>query len=166
MVQADDVNKIKSKIALIKVSYLKKTKEDKEQKLQSYLAGGGIKEDYKPTDDPLEGKFNELFNVYKQKRSIFLENLEKEKVENLAEKQEILESLKELIGSDETLKKTYDDFKELQDRWKGIGMVPQNELNNLWQNYHFLVEKFFDKVKINRELRDLDLKKNLEQKIN
>jgi len=44
-------------------------------------------------------------------------------------------------------------------------MVPAAELSNLWQNYHFLVEKFFDKVRINKELRDLDLKKNLEHKI-
>ncbi|MCF8332476.1 MAG: DUF349 domain-containing protein, partial [Bacteroidales bacterium] len=73
--------------------------------------------------------------------------------------------LRELINSEETLKKTYDDFKALQEKWKEIGMVPKSEVNELWKNYHFLVEKFFDKVKINKELRDLDLKKNLEQKI-
>jgi hypothetical protein len=165
LVQAEDVNKIKSKVALIKVSYLKKTKDEKEQRYQSYLEDGGDKEDYHPTEDPLEGKFNQLFDIYKQKRSIFLENLEKEKVENLAKKKGLLEELKELIGSEETLKKTYDDFKDLQERWKETGMVPKNEVNNLWQNYHFLVEKFFDRVKINNELKDLDLKKNLEQKI-
>ena len=53
----------------------------------------------------------------------------------------------------------------MQDRWKEIGMVPRTEINNLWQNYHFLVEKFFDKVKLNKELKDLDLKKNLEAKM-
>ena len=73
--------------------------------------------------------------------------------------------MKELINSEETLKKTYDEFKKLQDEWKQIGMVPASELSNLWQNYHFLVEKFFDKVRINNELRDLDLKKNMELKI-
>ncbi|MCK5839119.1 MAG: DUF349 domain-containing protein, partial [Bacteroidales bacterium] len=62
-------------------------------------------------------------------------------------------------------RKTYDEFKALQERWKEIGMVPKNEVNNLWQSYHFLVEKFFDRVKINKELKDLDLKKNLERKI-
>ncbi len=70
-----------------------------------------------------------------------------------------------LINSEETLKKTYDEFKTIQDKWKEIGMVPKGEVNTLWQNYHFLVEKFFDRVKINKELRDLDLKKNLESKI-
>jgi len=165
LVQVDDVNKIKSRIASIKVSFLKKTKEEKEKRYQSYLGEGGDKEDYHPADDPLEEKFNQLFGIYRQKRSIFLENLEKEKIENLATKKNILEQLKELINSEETLKKTYDDFRTLQESWRQIGMVPKNEVNNLWQNYHFLVEMFFDKVKINKELKDLDLKKNLEQKI-
>jgi hypothetical protein len=63
------------------------------------------------------------------------------------------------------LKKTYDEFRAIQDKWKEIGQVPATEITNLWNNYHFLIEKFYDKVKINRELRDLDLKKNLEAKI-
>ena len=77
----------------------------------------------------------------------------------------ILDELKELIDSEETLKKTYDEFNRLQTEWKEIGMVPATELNDLWQNYHFLVERFFDKIRINKELRDLDFKKNLELKV-
>ena len=91
--------------------------------------------------------------------------MEKQKVENLAKKQAILDELKEIIASDDSLKKTYDDFRGLQDRWKEIGPVPAAENSNLWNNYHFLVEKFFDKVRIGRELRDLDMKKNLDAKI-
>ena len=165
LVQEEDVTKIKARVAMIKVAYLKKTKEEKEAKYQAYITEGGEKEDYSPLEDELESKFNEIFDIYRQKRVIYLENLEKEKIDNLQKKKDILEALKELIGSEETLKKTYDDFKDLQDSWKETGMVPKNEVNNLWQTYHFLVEKFFDKVKINKELKDLDLKKNLEQKI-
>ena len=170
LVAEDDVNKIKSKIALIKVNYLKKTKAEKEALIDKTLSkekddDQAEVEEVAEVEDAVEAKFNELFNIYKQKRSIFLENLEKEKVENLQKKKDILEALKNLISSEETLKKTYDDFRELQGQWKEIGMVPKAEVNNLWQNYHFLVEKFFDKVKINKELKDLDLKKNLEQKI-
>jgi hypothetical protein len=165
----DDINKVKSKVALIKLAYLKKYKEEKEEKFNAGLSKPHEEEESDANEalveDTTEIRFNELFDIYKQKRSIFLENLEKEKVENLQKKQAILEELKSLISSEETLKKTYDDFKSLQDRWKDIGMVPKSEVNNLWQNYHFLVEKFFDKVKINKELKDLDLRKNLEQKI-
>jgi hypothetical protein len=86
-------------------------------------------------------------------------------IDNLKKKNELLEEIRELVNSDETLKDTYDKFNEIQTRWKAVGMVPKTEIQNLWNNYHFLVEKFFDKVKINKELRDLDLKKNLESKI-
>jgi len=93
------------------------------------------------------------------------EEEERIKQENLTLKQAALEELRQLIDSEESLKTTYDEFKKLQEKWKEIGAVPKNEVNNLWQNYHFLVEKFFDKVKINKDLRDLDLKKNLESKV-
>ncbi len=165
LVNEDDVTKIKSRIALIKVAFLRKTKQFKETSYQSFLEEGGEKESYAPENDELEEKFNKLFDVYRQKRAVYLDDLETEKIENLKKKQAILDALKELIGSEETLKKTYDDFRDLQENWRTIGMVPKTEVNNLWQSYHFLVEKFFDKVKINKELKDLDLKKNLEQKI-
>lgn len=168
LVAADDVNTIKSKVSQIKVAYLKKTKAEKEALIDKTFTDeddAEEKEETQPVEDALEVKFNELFDIYKQKRAIYLENLEKEKAENLEKKKQILEDLKNLIASEETLKKTYDDFRALQEQWKEIGMVPKSEVNNLWQNYHFLVEKFFDKVKINKELKDLDLKKNLEQKI-
>lgn len=168
LVAADDVNVIKSKVSQIKVAYLKKTKAEKEALIDKTFTDDDDaeeKEEAQPVEDATEVKFNELFDIYKQKRAIYLENLEKEKAENLEKKKQILEDLKDLIASEETLKKTYDDFRALQERWKEIGMVPKSEVNNLWQNYHFLVEKFFDKVKINKELKDLDLKKNLEQKI-
>jgi len=167
-VNEEDITSVKSKIALIKVAFLQKTKEFKESSYQERLNETEDKEEkqkIEPLVDDLETKFNELFDIYRQKRAIYTENLEKEKVDNLKKKQDILEKLKDLINSEETLKKTYDEFRELQEEWRNIGMVPKLEVNNLWQNYHFLVEKFFDKVKINKELKDLDLKKNLEQKI-
>jgi len=93
------------------------------------------------------------------------EEEERIRQENLKLKLAALDDLRKLIDSEESLKTTYDEFKKLQEKWREIGAVPKNEVNNLWQNYHFLVEKFFDKVKINKDLRDLDLKKNLEAKI-
>lgn len=165
IVKEDEVTQFKRKISLIKVNFVKINKVEKDQKLEDFLEQGGDKKDYDSGLDNIESRFNDAFSIYKRKRKIYLEELEKQKIANLELKKIILEELKALIDSEESLKKTYDDFKELQERWKVIGMVPKNEVNNLWQNYHFYVEKFFDKVKINKELRDLDLKKNLEAKI-
>jgi len=164
-VKEADISRIKTTVALIKVAFLKLTKDDKEKHLKEYLAGGGDEVDYQPPFDPLEERFNNAFELYKQNKAIYSEEQERLKIQNLEAKRKILEEFKELINSEETLKKTYDEFKNLQERWREIGLVPKNEVNNLWQSYHFLVEKFFDKVKINKELKDLDLRKNLENKI-
>ncbi|NQT78586.1 MAG: DUF349 domain-containing protein, partial [Bacteroidetes bacterium] len=165
LVKEEDINTIKTKLALIKVAFLKMLKEEKQTALDKFLEEGGLKEDYKPEENKLEARFNSAFEIYRKNKARYNERQEKLKLENLDKKKEILEKLKALIGSEETLKKTYDEFRTLQAEWKEIGMVPSGEVSNLWQNYHFLVEKFFDKVKINRELRDLDLKKNLELKV-
>lgn len=164
-VQDVDVVKIKDKVTAIKIAFLKLNKEDRDRELEQFILDGGDKDSYEHSDDPLETRFKAAFNIYKANKAKFNEILEQQKVENHKMKLAILDELKQLIASEETLKKTYDDFNALQERWKAIGQVPANEITNLWNTYHFLVEKFYDKVKINRELRDLDLKKNLEAKI-
>ncbi|MCO5261438.1 MAG: DUF349 domain-containing protein [Lentimicrobium sp.] len=172
LVKQDDVNKIKGEVSQIKVAFLKLNKEFKHEAYQKLAAAaaeieGDNESEESPVipDDEIEERFKAAFQIYKQNKGKYNEQQEKIKIQNLEAKNHILEELKVLISSEETLKKTYDEFKVLQERWKAIGMVPKTEINTLWQNYHFLVEKFFDKVKINKELKDLDLKKNLEAKI-
>ena len=165
LVQDSDVQNIKDKVAAIRLHFNKLNKEDMDNELDQFLQGGGEVESFQHVEDPIEQRFNAAFGIFKANRAKQNEDMEKQKVENLAKKQAILEELKEIIASDDSLKKTYDDFRALQDRWKEIGPVPAAENSNLWNNYHFLVEKFFDKVRIGRELRDLDMKKNLDAKI-
>ena len=165
LVQDSDVQNIKDKVAAIRLHFNKLNKEDMDNELDQFLQGGGEAESFQHVEDPIEQRFNAAFGIFKANRAKQNEDMEKQKVENLAKKQAILEELKEIIASDDSLKKTYDDFRGLQDRWKEIGPVPAAENSNLWNNYHFLVEKFFDKVRIGRELRDLDMKKNLDAKI-
>ena len=164
-VQDTDVAKIKDKVASIKFNFLKICKEERDQEMEQFILDGGDKENYEHVEDPLEARFRAAFNIFKDNKAKYNDALEEQKVANLQQKNAILEELKQLINSEETLKKTYDEFRVLQDKWKEIGQVPAAEITNLWNNYHFLIEKFYDKVKINRELRDLDLKKNLEAKI-
>jgi hypothetical protein len=165
VVKEDNINAIKTTIALIKVAFLKKKKEENLTKYEAALAESSSKNELPAEQDELDVKFTDIFNIYKANKARYVEEQEKQKHENLRKKLHIIEDLKNLISSEETLKKTYDEFKVLQDRWKEVGMVPRGEINNLWQNYHFLVEKFFEKVKLNKELKDLDLKKNLEAKM-
>ncbi|MCD4697875.1 MAG: DUF349 domain-containing protein, partial [Bacteroidales bacterium] len=164
-VTESDINAIKKKVSQIKVAFLKLNNEAHQQKIETFISQGGEEEGFTDEKDEIENRFNIAFSIYKKNRKKWLEELEKEKVRNLETKKLILEELKSLIESEESLKKTYDEFRGLQEKWRQAGMVPKSEVNNLWQNYHFYVEKFFDKVKINNELRDLDMKKNMESKI-
>lgn len=165
LVQDTDVQNIKDKVAAIRLHFNKLNKVDMDAEMERFIQDGGAMESFQHVEDETEKRFNSAFGIFKANRAKQNEDLEKQKAENLVKKQAILEELKGIIASDESLKKTYDDFRALQDRWKEIGPVPAAENSNLWNNYHFLVEKFFDKVRIGRELRDLDMKKNLDLKI-
>jgi len=167
LVQHEDINYIRKHIGLIKVAFRNFIKEQGLSEYEKNISKSEIdsgSEELPEIVDELVVRFDKAFGIYKQKKSVYDHALEKQKQDNLKEKEAILEELRHLIESEEELKKTYDVFKELQEKWREIGPVPQSANNTLWNNYHFLVEKFFDKVKINKELRDLDLKKNLEAK--
>ena len=165
IVREPDVMKIKDQVTAIRVQFMKLNKDDMDKEWENFLQEGGDKDNFQHVMDDAEKRFNSAFGIFKANRAKQNELIDAQKEENLAQKQAILEELKVLISSDETLKKTYDDFRALQEKWKSIGQVPATENANLWNTYHFLVEKFFDKVNINRELRDLDMKKNLDAKI-
>ena len=147
-----------------RVLAIKKQFEEKTAQLAQPATDENTDADNKPAD-PIADEYNELYNQYRQKRQKHNKELDEQKQHNLEQKNQLLDELRELINSNDTLKAAHDKFNNIQDRWKSIGDVPRNEINNLWNNYHFLIEQFFTKVKINKELRDKDLKANLDQKI-
>ena len=112
----------------------------------------------------IERGFKDLYSQYKAKRAVYTQELEKNKEENYQEKLAVIEDLKNLVEASEDLKETFPRFREIQNRWRAIGPVPQPKVKDLYDTYQHYVEKFYDYVKINKEFRDLDFKKNLEAK--
>ena len=112
----------------------------------------------------IERAFKELYARYKGRRAVYFQNLEREKQANLEKKLEVIEELKKLLESTEDINKTFPEFRALQARWREIGPVPQARVKDVYDTYQHNVENFYDLVKINNELRDLDFKKNLEIK--
>ncbi|MDZ7776698.1 MAG: DUF349 domain-containing protein [Bacteroidales bacterium] len=166
VVQVENINKVKNKIALIRSAFIQKTKEKKQEDYENFVQKGAEDEEFVEQPDELEQQFNEVFGVYKQKKAEYNQKQEEQKKINLgAEKRRSSIVYGHSSTPKSRFKKTYDDFRALQAEWRNTGMVPRGEVNELWKNYHFLVEKFFDKVKINQELRNMGLKKNLEKKI-
>ncbi|HKJ43159.1 MAG TPA: DUF349 domain-containing protein [Sunxiuqinia sp.] len=157
---------IKADIDSIKVNFYKKHHALVEEEKKKFLEDGGAEEDFESSDTIYEEDLRELLKDFRQLRSKHHRQLEDEKEENLQRKYEIIEDIKNLVNRKESINKTFQEFRDLQQEWREIGPVPQSKLKDLWETYHHHVENFYDYIKINRELRDLDLKKNMEAKIN
>ena len=112
----------------------------------------------------IEKGFKDLYNAYKRERAEYNRQLEKERENNQALKEAVIADLKALLEKQEDVNATFPEFREIQNRWRAIGPVPAQSYRNLNEPFQLYVEQFYDMVKINRELRDLDFKKNLEAK--
>ncbi len=165
VLQEYDSRDIKGDIDAIKAAFYKNLKDAVEAAKKDFIEAGGAEEEFKAEEDPYENDIKDLQREYRQLRIERSKRLENEKEDNLQKKYEVIEKIKGLINNEESINKTFNEFRALQQEWRDIGLVPQSEMKNLWDTYHFNVENFYDYIKINRELRDLDLKKNLEAKI-
>ncbi|MDD4646288.1 MAG: DUF349 domain-containing protein, partial [Bacteroidales bacterium] len=149
----------------IRSTFYRKLKAESEAKHKKFIEDGGVEEEYKPAPDHLEEAFKDSYDLFRTRKAEYVKALEGDKEGNLKKKLEIIEHIKNLLNTQESLNKTFNEFRDLQRQWRDIGPVPQADLHSLWENYHHHVERFYDYIKINKELRDLDLKKNLELKI-
>lgn len=156
---------IRKDVEGIKQAFYDKVKSATEEKKKHFLEEGGDLEDFKPVEDPSEGEMKTLLQKYRGMKAELTRQLEKSKQENLLKKQQILVKFRELMEGQESFEVTFRQFKELQKQWFAAGVVPQQTLKDLWDSYNYFVDKFNDYVRINRDLRALDLKKNLELKI-
>ena len=156
---------IKEDVDIIRSVFYKNYKAKVDEQKNKFLEEGNNIEEFVAAYDPCEQDMKELLKKYRNIRIDFNKKLEVEKEENLKIKYQVVEEIKALINKEESINKTFQEFRELQRRWRETGPVPQNEMKNLWDTYNFHVENFYDYIKINQELRDLDLKKNLEAKI-
>ena len=148
---------------LVKVFNQKLAVEKAKQK-ESFLAEGGNPDAFY-FNPPIKKEFNELFRRYKSDRGTYYRSLDEKQQKNLAYRLALIEELKGLINVDQNINTTYNQFKDLQKRWKESGQVPRMEANNIWKTYHHHVGHFYDFLHLNRELRELDFKFNLEEKL-
>lgn len=159
------IQKIRNEVESIKLNFYKKHKLEFEKKRKEWIDAGGEIEEFEAPVDLMEPQIKELLKQYRDAKSAYNRDMEGHKQQNLEQKQALIEEIKELVNRNESVNQTFQDFKELQQRWREIGPVPQANLNDLWETYHHHVQNFYDYVKINKELKDLDLKRNQEEKI-
>ena len=163
--ESEPVQTLRNTVETIKIAFYKQHRAKVEAQRKAFVEAGGNEEEFTPTPCAEEQRLKELFAIYRNERDKHIAQMEANKEENLKIKLNIIEELKELINSDETMNTTFARFRELQQRWKETGLVPQQNVKDLWETYNLHVENFYNFIKINKELRDLDLKKNYEAKL-
>lgn len=154
----------KDEIDHLKTAFYKLLFAEREADQKTFIENGGAPEAYVMKTDDSEEQFKAEMGLIKEKRAKAFQQQEEEKKANLQRKQQIIEKIKMMSTSPEEANKSYNDFKALQQEWKDIKAVPAEKANELWRNYQLYVEQYYDLLNLNRELREYDFKKNLEQK--
>jgi hypothetical protein len=164
LIQTDKVMSVKDHIEEIKKSFLLQYNHLIEEKKEEFNASKQDPNEEFEYHSPLKSKFDEYYNVFREKRNVHFKHLQSNLKTNLENRLAIVEELKELINPQENIKDTLKHFNDLRERWKNAGAIPKDKYNHVWNNYHFHVENFYDYLHLDREARDLDFKYNLEQK--
>lgn len=159
-----DETPAKDEIDHLKTAFYKLLFAEREADQKTFIENGGDPEAYVMKTDDSEEQFKAEMGLIKEKRAKAFQQQEEEKKANLQRKQQIIEKIKMMSTSPEEANKSYNDFKALQQEWKDIKAVPAEKANELWRNYQLYVEQYYDLLNLNRELREYDFKKNLEQK--
>lgn len=159
-----DETPAKDEVDHLKTAFYKLLFAEREADQKTFIENGGDPEAYVMKTDDSEEQFKAEMRLIKEKRAKAFQQQEEEKKANLQRKQQIIEKIKMMSTSPEEANKSYNDFKALQQEWKDIKAVPAEKANELWRNYQLYVEQYYDLLNLNRELREYDFKKNLEQK--
>lgn len=154
----------KDEVDYLKTVFYKLHFAEREADMKAYLDAGGDPASYQVKPDENENAFKAEMTIIKERRAKQFEEQEKLKQDNLKKKLDIIDKIKNMATSPEEANKSYQEFKQLQQEWKEIKMVPAENANELWRNYQLYVEQFYDLLKLNSEAREYDFKKNLELK--
>lgn len=163
-IQNMSLAELRTRVEQIKVAFYKLVRAKDETRRMHFIVEGGKAEDYVAETTEIEKRFKSLLNLYRQRRDSMIAASEEQKQANYKAKEAIIEELKALISSTETMGQTFAAFRELQNQWKEIGIVPLAQTKDLWETYHHHTENFYNFIKINKELRDIDLRRNMEAK--
>lgn len=159
-----DVNSVKNRVNAARDAFQVIFNQEKEIAYAAFLEAGGVKEEF-DFKDPLEVRFFDAYKHFQKRRSEFILGQEKIRSENLRQKNEILAQMKNILQKEEDMSRAFNEFHELQARWRSIGPVPAADVNNLWMTYKLYSDNFYKFIRLNRELQELEMKKNLEMKM-
>lgn len=164
LASADAVEISREEVARLKQLFYSFRKAELEAEMADFLAAGNAEADFLPALDPAEEKFKELMNAVRDRKAALTAAHEAELAANLERKKALIEELQQLSADTDNVNRTFPRVKEIQAEFKAIGDVPPTEATDLWKTYQATVEQFYDQLKVNKDLRDYDFRKNLELK--
>ena len=165
LVGVEKLMSVKDHVEEIKKSFLSKHYHFIDEKKEEFLAENPETTEEFHYHSPVKVKFDNLYTQYRDKKNNYFQNLQNNLKSNLSNRLGIVEELKILIHSQENMATTLKKFNDIRDRWKVAGPIPKDKYNHVWNNYHFHLENFYDVLHLDREIRDLDFKHNLVQKL-
>ena len=158
------VNEVKEDVVRVRVAFAAIRKEELAKEKEAFIAKGNEEAAFAPAADELEEQFKSLYAEIKEKRAAYNAAQDALKADNLAKKREIISKINEIAEDADNVNRQYSTVQQLQQDFKAIGEVPSENDTEVWKSYQVAVERFYDLLKMNKELRDYDFKKNLEQK--
>ena len=164
MLVEQPVEQVREAVAKVKAAFYNIRKGELEAEKQAFLDKGNEEAAFAPLPDALEEKVKELLNKFKERKAERIAQLEALRAEALAKKEAALAKLREIVDDTDNVNRNYALFQQLQKEFKQAGDVAAEHVTRLWREYTKLTENFYDRLKINKELRDYDFKKNLEAK--
>ena len=163
-VAANPKRYFRSEADILKQAFYKIRRAETETKKKEFLEGGGVEKEFVIAEDETEVLLKSLIAEFKEKRAVYAIEEERDKENNLILKQHLIERLKVLTESQDYFNKRYNEFRDIQRKWREIRNIPQEYSKELWRSYQLYNERFYDIIKINNQFRDYDFKKNLEMK--
>ncbi|MFA5298678.1 MAG: DUF349 domain-containing protein [Lutibacter sp.] len=163
LVKENQVQSITNNVNAIKQAFHIKYGEILKVEKEKFIELGGNIVDFQYSN-PIKSTYNNILYDFKIKRNEFYASQEKQLNDNLLVKLGLIEELKHLIDNAEGAT-MYKMFKDIQNRWVKTGLIPRAKYNDTWRTYQHHVERFYDLLHLSNDLRDLDFKHNLDEKL-
>ena len=161
---ARPIEEVKDEVQAIKAAFFALRREEMVKEKEEFLANGNEESDFTPKEDDDENNLKELLNVLKERRTEYNAAQEANREANLEKKRQIIALINEIANDPDNINRQFNRVKQLQQDFKDAGEVPATADTEVWKEFQRATERFYDVLKMNKELRDYDFKKNLELK--
>lgn len=161
--EADEISR--DEVSRLKQRYYALRKATDEEARRQFVANGNDPEAFIPEEDPADEVLRQLLGSIKEKKAARAAEIEAELQRNFEQKDSLIAEITAMSNDTDNVNRHFTRFREIQQEFKNVGDVSPQQMSDQWKRYQDAVELFYDQLKVNKDLRDYDFKKNLETKL-